>query len=99
METLPPGQAATSSMPKAMPLLIGKTVTSMTVKRGSITNWANNPVSTAFFWLSNCVKCSTLISSATPNMIMARQIFRAVRLPDEKCMETGSDKMGLVIGI
>jgi hypothetical protein len=32
-------------------------------------------------------------------MIMARQIFRAVRLPDEKCMETGSDKMGLVIGI
>ena len=80
-------------MPNAIPLLIGKMETRRTVKRGRSTNCENNPVTTAFFWLSKCVKCSFLISRATPNMIMARQIFKATRLPEEKCMVTGSDNM------
>lgn len=37
------------------------------------------------------------MSSATPNMMIARQIFNAVRLPEEKLMEIGS--VGKALGL
>jgi hypothetical protein len=37
LETLPPGHAATNNIPRAIPLLMGNTSTSMNVRKGSRT--------------------------------------------------------------
>jgi len=84
LDTLPPGQQATSSIPKAIPGLIGRMAISNTVMRGSNINCENNPVATIFFCFTNSAKCVHLISNATPNMMMAQQILSALRLAEEK---------------
>lgn len=49
LDTLPPGQQATNSIPNAMPVGIGKQAIMITVSRGNKMNWENKPVATAFF--------------------------------------------------
>lgn len=85
-DTLPPGQHATSNMPKAMPGEIGNTEIKSKVSSGNKTICANKPVAIAFFWPTSWVKCAHLISKATPNMMMARQMFKTVRLLSENWM-------------
>ncbi len=65
---LPPGQAATSSMPRPM-LGAGRIAsTSRKLKAGSSTNWASMPISTALGARPMRLKSAGRRSSATPNI-------------------------------
>ena len=56
LETLPPGQAATRIIPKAIPGETGKSFTSSKVITGNRMICEINPVATAFFCDSKAVK-------------------------------------------
>lgn len=92
-DTLPPGQQATSNMPKAMPGEIGNTEIKSKVSSGNKMICANKPVAMALFWPISWVKCTHRISNATPNMMMAKQMFKTVRLLSENWM-VASGKWG-----
>jgi hypothetical protein len=76
LEILPPGQAATSIIPKATVAVKLRDIISKKVSAGKRINWANTPVKKDLGRLSTSLKCERLMSRATPNIINARAILR-----------------------
>lgn len=75
-EILPPGQAATRIIPKAILGWGSKRLIKMKVRKGSSKNWLKRPSTAGLGFLRMILKSSNRISRAMPNMIMARQILR-----------------------
>ena len=72
LEMFPPGQAATSIMPNAI-LGEGSMIKTKTnVAAGSSRNCNSSPTSAALGAIKTFLKSSSLMSSAIPNMMMAR---------------------------
>ncbi len=84
LEIFPPGQAATMIIPSAM---VGdglRSITNKKVNAGNKNVWLTYPVMAGFGFFIRFVKCSNLISSATPNITNARVIFKNNRPDGEK---------------
>jgi hypothetical protein len=89
-EILPPGQAATKIIPKATVGVGLSIITIRNEKAGNRKVWLINPTMADFGFFIRSVKCSTLISSATPNMTKAKAIFKKSRPEGEKLSLTWS---------
>jgi len=68
-ERLPPGQAATRIMPKAMDGWGLRISVRRKVKAGRSMNWATRPIPGAFGEIMIRLKSSSLRSKATPNIM------------------------------
>ena len=73
-EIFPPGHEATSIIPNAMVGVMRflNTMIRMKVVSGRKKNWEKKPTIVALGFRATFLKCSGLISRATPNMIKAR---------------------------
>lgn len=74
-EIFPPGHAAIRIIPMATDAGGRNRITSKKVSAGRITNCAPNPKMNDFGNERMFLKCCTLISNATPNMMAARVTF------------------------
>ena len=76
LETFPPGQAATKNIPKATDG--GGWIINMNihVKNGRKRNWLRIPARNDFGSFHIAVKSETLRSKATPNIMIASEIFK-----------------------
>ena len=77
---LPPGQAATNSMPKANAGCGLKIKIKTKVAAGKTINWLKTPTNAAFGVFKSCLKSFKFKSSAMPNIIKPKQIFSIQRL-------------------
>ena len=76
LEIFPPGQAATIIIPKAILGCGCMARINRKVSSGNKTNWDNIPTKTNFGCRSMCLKSSTVMESATPNITTARAKFK-----------------------
>ena len=85
-EMFPPGHEATKIMPMAMVGVIRLLKANMMIKvtAGRKKNWETKPMTVAFGLRRIFRKCSSLISSATPNIIKASVRFKTNKPSAEK---------------
>lgn len=81
---LPPGQAATKIIPRAIAGVGLISLTKRKVIPGSKMNWLKIPTNRDFGFVTTFLNCSNFKSSAIPNIIIARVIFIIVKPPGLK---------------
>ena len=90
LEKLPPGQAATSIMPRASIGSMRSAQQARQVSAGSRTNCASRPITGALGSRTIRLKSSRRRSNETPNIITARMMLISTRLLGSNWIFTGS---------
>ena len=94
-EMLPPGQAATMNIPKAMLGIGFMTKTNKKVMAVSTTNWLKTPTRIGLGFLSRRLKSVVEISNAIPNITNAKAKFNTQSVSESKLIRSVSIALSL----